>query len=51
MANLAEECKWENGIYQLEIDDPVQGGADGIDNVQGKQLANRTQWLKKEKLH
>ena len=46
MANLAEESKWESGIYQFEITDPVQGGADGIDNVQGKQLANRTRYLK-----
>ena len=46
MANLSEETKWENGIYQLEIDDPLQGGADGIDNVQAKQLANRTRYLK-----
>lgn len=48
MANLNEEAKWENGIYQLEIDDPVQGGADGIDNKQGKQLANRTRFLKEK---
>ena len=46
MANLSEETKWENGIYQLETDDPLQGGADGIDNVQAKQLANRTRYLK-----
>ena len=48
MANLSEETKWENGIYQLEIDDPLQGGADGIDNVQAKQLANRTRYLKEK---
>ena len=41
MANLPEQSKWENGIYQFEITDPLQGGADGIDNIQGKQLANR----------
>ena len=46
MANLSEETKWENGIYQLEIDDPLQGGPDGIDNIQAKQLANRTRYLK-----
>ena len=48
MANLSEESNWENGIYQLEIDDPLQGGADGIDNVQAKQLANRTRYLKEK---
>ena len=46
MANLVESSVWENGIYQLEITDPVQGGTDGIDNVQAKQLANRTTYLK-----
>jgi len=46
MANLQETNAWEPGIYQLEETDPVQGGANGIDNVQAKQLANRTQYLK-----
>ena len=46
MANLPEQTKWEDGIYQYEITDPLQGGADGIDNIQGKQLANRTRFLK-----
>ena len=48
MANLKEEPKWEDGIYQYETTDPLQGGEDGIDNVQGRQLANRTQWLKEK---
>ena len=46
MANLAETSTWEPGIYQLEEEDLVQGGPDGIDNTQAKQLANRTQYLK-----
>lgn len=46
MANLPESSVWETGIYQLEETDPVQGGANGIDNQQGKQLANRTVYLK-----
>lgn len=46
MADLKEKPVWEEGIYQLEEDDPVQAGEDGIDNRQAKQLANRTQWLK-----
>lgn len=48
MANLTETTTWEPAIYQLEEEDLVQGGPDGIDNVQGKQLANRTQYLKAE---
>lgn len=46
MAFLNETTAWELGIYQLETTDPVQGGADGIDNLQAKQLGNRTQFLK-----
>ncbi|WP_333997790.1 phage tail protein [Burkholderia cepacia] len=46
MANLKEESKWEEGVYQFETSDPVQGGPDGIDNVPTKQLANRTRYLK-----
>jgi hypothetical protein len=46
MANLKEQAKWEEGIYQYEITDPLQGGEDGLDNVQGRQLANRTLYLK-----
>ncbi|TGY46253.1 hypothetical protein E5343_12485 [Rodentibacter caecimuris] len=47
MANLKEQEKWEDGIYQIEENDPVLGGEDGITNKPIKQLANRTLWLKK----
>ncbi|KVD09395.1 hypothetical protein WI80_13905 [Burkholderia ubonensis] len=47
MSNLIEVDRWEDGIYQLETSDPVIGGPDGIDNLQAKQLANRTQFLKR----
>lgn len=46
MANLLEGSDWVAGIYQLETDDPVLGGEEGIDNLQAKQLASRTQFLK-----
>jgi phage-related tail fiber protein len=46
MAALSEEASWSPGIYQLETTDPVLGGPDGIDNLQAKQLANRTSYLK-----
>ncbi len=46
MANLPEQPEYEEGIYQLEETDPVLGGPNGIDNLQAKQLANRTNWLK-----
>jgi hypothetical protein len=46
MAFLPENPDWEDGIYQLEETDPVLGGEDGISNLQAKQLANRTAYLK-----
>lgn len=46
MAFLTESSEWEDGIYQLETSDPVLGGPSGISNQQGKQLANRTLYLK-----
>lgn len=48
MANLQEENKWEEGIRQIEIHDPIKAGADGIANMQAKQLANRTKFLREE---
>ena len=47
MANLKEQEKWEDGVYQIEENDPVLGGEDGITNKPIKQLSNRTLWLKK----
>lgn len=46
MANLTETTIYETGIYQLEITDPVEGGSSGVSNLQAKQLANRTNWIK-----
>ena len=48
MANLEETREWAEGIYQLEKTDRVLGGADGVANRQGQQLANRTLWLKEK---
>jgi len=45
VADLVEEEKWEPGVYQLEETDPVVGGENGVDNLQAKQLGNRTQYL------
>ena len=47
MANLKEQDKWEDGVYQIEENDPVLGGENGVTNRPIKQLANRTLWLKK----
>ena len=48
VANVKEENRWEEGVYQIEVTDPVVGGVDGISNKQAKQLANRTSYLKSE---
>ena len=51
MANITEELnnpQWSAGIYQLETTDPVLGGPNGIANRQAKELAARTQYLKKK---
>ena len=48
MAGLTEETKWESEIYQIETTDPVMGGPNGIANMQARQLANRTKYLKGE---
>jgi len=47
MANLKEQEKWEDGVYQIEENDPVLGGENGVTNRPIKQLANRTLWIKK----
>lgn len=46
MANVTETAAWESGVYQIETGDYLLGGANGTLNVQPKQLANRTQYLK-----
>lgn len=46
MANLEESETWEEGVYQIELGNAVIGGPTGIANIQAKQLANRTNWLK-----
>ena len=46
MANLTETSTYDVGVYQLEIIDPVVGGANGISNAPLKNLANRTSYLK-----
>lgn len=49
MADIEELEQWDDGVYQLETTDPVEGGADGVDNLPHKHLANRTVWLKNNK--
>ncbi|MDO9939261.1 tail fiber protein [Glaesserella parasuis] len=46
MAGLNEIAKWEREVYQIEEDDPVLGGVEGVTNKPLKHLANRTLYLK-----
>lgn len=46
MSNVTETATWETGVYQIETTDWVEGGATGTANVQAKQLANRTTYIK-----
>jgi len=48
MANLTEVAEWQEGIRQLERSDVADAGlnGDGVANVQARQLANRTAFLK-----
>lgn len=48
MAGLKEQEKWEEEVYQIEENDPVHGGENGVTNKPLKQLANRTKWLKRK---
>jgi hypothetical protein len=46
MGNIIEDDVWSDVIRQLEENEMVEGGADGIDNIPHKQLAGRTNWLR-----
>lgn len=48
MANIPETPTFDTSVYQIETTDKVLGGPDGKINLQAKQLANRTAWLKQE---
>ncbi|MDF7667949.1 hypothetical protein PT273_08865 [Orbaceae bacterium ESL0727] len=48
MANLTENAIWHDGIYQIERNDPVSGGKDGITNKPLQQLTDRTVYLKEQ---
>ncbi|HBQ3777366.1 TPA: SGNH/GDSL hydrolase family protein [Klebsiella pneumoniae] len=46
MTKITETIKWADEIYQIARLDKVEGGATGTANIQAKQLAARTQFLK-----
>jgi hypothetical protein len=50
MAFVPEQAVWEPGVYQFEVEDGPEGGAEGIDNVPLKHAANRTKFLNAARL-
>ena len=46
MGVINEVNSWVDSIYLIELTDPVYGGDSGTNNIQAKQLANRTLFLK-----
>ncbi|MBZ7408213.1 hypothetical protein FMJ21_13305 [Klebsiella grimontii] len=44
--NISEAISWVDFIYQIAREDKVEGGTGGVANLQAKQLADRTQFLK-----
>jgi hypothetical protein len=46
MAYQPETGEWAEGVYQIEEDDYVLGGAGGPDNKPLLDLANRTGYLR-----
>lgn len=44
--NIKDKNIWQDSIYLIDINDPVQGGEDGVDNLPHQQLADRTKFLK-----
>lgn len=46
MGKITEQQQWEDDVYLIEKQDKVLGGELGVINVQAKQLANRTKYLK-----
>lgn len=48
MGKIIENAVWQNDVYLIEKSDKVLGGEDGKINLQAKNLADRTAYLKQE---
>ncbi len=46
--NITEKVQWEYSVTLLTRQQKVEGGQDGAANIQAKELANRTAWLKSQ---
>ncbi|GHV79112.1 hypothetical protein AGMMS49944_09030 [Spirochaetia bacterium] len=45
MANLSEDYQWQDGVHEWAEDEWIEGGPDGPDNIPGRQLSQRAQFL------
>ena len=43
---IKDSSQWEDSVTLLTRQQRVEGGQDGAANIQAKELANRTAWLK-----
>lgn len=50
MGVISESAVWEDSVLQIEVGDSVGGGPLGVANLQAQDLANRTKWLKDNKV-
>lgn len=48
MTNITETPAWAPVVDEIDITDQVLGGPDGVINIQAKQLADRTAYLKQQ---
>jgi hypothetical protein len=48
MTNITETPVWSPAVDEIDTTDQVLGGPDGVINIQAKQIADRTAYLKQE---
>jgi hypothetical protein len=48
MYAISDEAEWVESVHGWDVDDPVEGGVGGADNVPLTELAKRTAYLKGE---
>ncbi|MEG1799436.1 MAG: hypothetical protein RR214_04555, partial [Synergistaceae bacterium] len=46
--NITEEATYDSGVKEIQVGEPVGGGPTAPANLQAKNLANRTKYLKQE---
>lgn len=46
MYEINDAAEWADKVHGWDVDDPVEGGVGGVDNIPLLELANRTVFLK-----